>query len=48
MADYSEQITAAQTAIREKGMPVTFVATEKGDFAPVTGRSAETAVRSDT
>ena len=48
MADYSEQITAAQTAIREKGMPVTFVAVEKGDYDPVTGGYAETVVRYET
>ena len=48
MADYTEQITAAQTAIREKGMPVTFVATEKGDYDPVTGGYVETAVRYET
>lgn len=48
MADYTEQITAAQTAIREKGMPVTFVAVEKGDYDPVTGGYAETVVRYET
>lgn len=48
MADYTEQITAAQTAIREKGMTVTFVAVEKGDYDPVTGGYAETVVRYET
>lgn len=48
MADYTEQITAAQTAIREKGMPVTFVAVEKGDYDPVTGGYVETKARYET